>query len=318
MTDDASNEQKLKSTTPRRLRFTVNGKSCYALKWRDERTANQREINYVLREAASDEIRCLMVDAPLWNVEHPELVSVRSTGRTLARAGTTWELAVTVWEDGSTDEEGMIRFCAPDTFRDRAQYLRDDLKRVVREHRAGISRCYEPMVTRPNPTGAVDTALAQAVQALNASTEALRVAAIPRPEAKDRAPASADVTAEREVERLRAIAAKTLEDALNLVVSTYPHLSTAQLHAGRMHARGITWDEMEKALECSKSTVSALVSQFYEITTWPRTNRRMGMGKTLKLNEARDGQAPDEDVFANTPNTPNTVDNKGRERRRPC
>ena len=124
---------------PRLLRLTLNGKSCYALKWQDELTENRRELNYVLREAATNDIRCLLVDCPLRIAGFPELVSVQTTGRTLERAGAVWELALTVWADGDADDEGLIRICAPETFRGRAQYLRDDLTRMIREYRAVIT-----------------------------------------------------------------------------------------------------------------------------------------------------------------------------------
>lgn len=172
---------------PRLLRFMVNGKACYALKWRDEITEHRREVNYVMREPASDEIHCLLVDGPLRIAGFPELVSVESTGRTLARAGTVWDFALTVWECGATDDEGLIRFCPPEAFRDRSQYLRDDLKRMIREYRTGTRECYAPTVSpRPSttppspplgdPAAAVLRELAPVLKAATAITEALRTA----------------------------------------------------------------------------------------------------------------------------------------------
>jgi hypothetical protein len=169
--------------TPRLLRFMVNAKPCYALKWRDERTEHRREVNYVLREAATDEIRCLLVDGPLRIAGFPELVSVQSTGRTLERAGTEWELALTVWADGAADDEGMIRICPPETFRDRSEYLRDDLKRLIREYRAGMRECHSPSIVQPSMTppvtppvdpAAVQREFAPVFEAAKAVTEALR------------------------------------------------------------------------------------------------------------------------------------------------
>ena len=172
---------------PRLLRFTVNGKTCYALKWCDERTEHRREVNYVLRESASDEILCLLVDGPLRIAGFPELVSVQSTGRTLARAGTVWELALTVWEDGAADDEGMIRTCSPETFREQSQYLRDDLKRLIREYRAGTRECHAPTApphptttppTRPpsDPAATMLREFAPVLEAATAAAEALRTA----------------------------------------------------------------------------------------------------------------------------------------------
>ena len=163
---------------PRLLRLTLNGKSCYALKWQDELTENRRELNYVLREAATNDIRCLLVDCPLRIAGFPELVSVQTTGRTLERAGAVWELAVTIWADGDADDEGLIRICAPETFRGRAQYLRDDLTRMIREYRAGTRECHTPTVSspaiaRPSPPDAERVG-----QRLDALTAALQQAAV--------------------------------------------------------------------------------------------------------------------------------------------
>ena len=67
---------------------------------------------------------------------------------TIERAGTQWELARTVWEGGETDDEGLMRICAPETFRGRGQYLRDDLTRMIREYRDGRRECAVPSATR--------------------------------------------------------------------------------------------------------------------------------------------------------------------------
>jgi hypothetical protein len=187
MNEGVSDQRIPAGVEPRLLRFTINGKACYALKWRDEWTEHRREVNYVLREPASDEIHCLLVDGPLRIAGFPELVSVQATGRTLVRAGTVWEFALTVWECGATDDEGLIRFCPPESFRDRSQYLRDDLKRMIREYRAGTRECHAPTVcprpsmTPPSPTlgdpaAAVLRELAPVLKAATAVTEALRTA----------------------------------------------------------------------------------------------------------------------------------------------
>ena len=65
---------------PRLLRFTVNGKFFYAMKWSDELNENRREINYTVRAAGTKTILCLLVDCPLRIDGTPDLVSVQSTG----------------------------------------------------------------------------------------------------------------------------------------------------------------------------------------------------------------------------------------------
>jgi len=95
---------------PRLLRFMVNGRPCYAMKWRDERTENRRETDYVMREAGVAETFCLLVDCPLRVPGTPDVVSVETSGRTITRAETTWDIAVTVWEDGAIEPGDMKIF----------------------------------------------------------------------------------------------------------------------------------------------------------------------------------------------------------------
>ena len=96
---------------------------------------------------------------------------------------------------------------------------------------------------------------------------------------------------ERDNIRLRATAAKTLEDAVNSIISAFPDMPIPVLHAGMMHARGVTWEEIVKKVGCSKSTASGYIQRFYELTSWPKSDRRAGMGKKYHLDEARDRSA---------------------------
>ena len=142
---------------PRLLRFTVNGKFFYTMKWSDELTENRREINYTVRAAGTKTILCLLVDCPLRIDGTPDLVSVQSTGDTVERAGgIVWDIATTVWEDGSTDDEGVMRLCSPDAFKGRGEYLRHDLTRMVREYRMGTRACHTA-ACRPPAAPAPDT-----------------------------------------------------------------------------------------------------------------------------------------------------------------
>lgn len=127
----------------RLLKFTVDGRSCYAMKWRDELTENRREINYVIRVAGEDVAHCLLVDGPLRIGGGPDLVSVRFVGRTIIRVETEWKVAVTTWTDGAVDDEGLVRLCSPDVFQGQGDYLRQDLKRMVREYRQGTRECHD-------------------------------------------------------------------------------------------------------------------------------------------------------------------------------
>ncbi len=150
MNGNATNQQPSPSPTePRLLRFMVNGRPCYAMKWRDERTENRREVDYVMREPGIAETFCLLVDCPLRVPGTPDVVSVESSGRTILRAETTWDIAVTVWEDGATDDEALVRFCHPDCFPRHGDLLVRDLKRMIREYRQGVRECHD--LTSPPP-----------------------------------------------------------------------------------------------------------------------------------------------------------------------
>ena len=240
MNDSVTDQRFPPDPTPRLLRFMVNAKPCYALKWRDERTEHRREVNYVLREAASDEIRCLLVDGPLRIAGFPELVSVQSTGRTLERAGTEWELALTIWADGAVDDEGMIRVCPPETFRGRSEYLRDDLKRLIREYRAGMRECYAPTLTAPSAPRLAATDTARIERRLDGLTAAVQE--VGRPRVDSPAPVSANML-RRElapvVEAVKAFGQKVTQELDDVV----PHI------AADRHKAQLAW--IQKAEGCS-------------------------------------------------------------------
>ena len=130
------------SPTPRLLRFTVDGRPCYAMKWSDELAENRREVNYTIREAGENVILCLLANCPLRIAGTPDLVSVTFTGQGFIRPDIEWERAVLVWEGGETDDEGLVRLCSPDVFQGRGNYLRQDLNRMVREYQQGTRKCH--------------------------------------------------------------------------------------------------------------------------------------------------------------------------------
>ena len=139
------------NSEPRLLRFTVDGRSCYAMKWSDELTENRREVNYVIREAGENVILCLLADCPLRIAGTPDLVSVHFTGQKIIRAETEWERSVLTWEGDEIDDEGLVRLCSPDVFRGRGDYLRQDLTRMVREYRHGTRKCHT-LTSAPSAT----------------------------------------------------------------------------------------------------------------------------------------------------------------------
>jgi len=161
---------------PRLLRFLVDGRPCYAMRWRDERTENRREVDYVIREAGEAVVICLLVDCPLRIPGTPDLVSVVFTGQTITRAETKWELATTTWEGGETDDEGLVRICPTDCFHARGEELRQDLTRMAREYRQGTRKCHDlvPLTTvvDPRPKATIET-LAEKVDAIDATAGAI-------------------------------------------------------------------------------------------------------------------------------------------------
>ena len=142
MNDSASGQPVPSPAEPRLLRFTVDGRFCYAMKWSDELTENRREVNYTIRKAGEDVILCLLADCPLRITGTPDAVSVHFTGQTIIRAETEWQRAAITWEGGEIDDEGLVRLCSPDVFRGRGAYLRQDLTRMVREYRYGTRKCH--------------------------------------------------------------------------------------------------------------------------------------------------------------------------------
>lgn len=94
-----------------------------------------------------------------------------------------------------------------------------------------------------------------------------------------------------EIDRLLDKSQTTLEDAVNAIIAHFPDLTTPVLHAGMLHARNSSWKDIIRTCKKSKSTVSEYINRFYEITGWPRKNRRMGMGKKQSFDETRDSDA---------------------------
>ena len=101
----------------------------------------------MIQETTTDEAWCLLIDCPLRIHGSPELVSVQSTGRTEVRAETVWELALAVWQGGAAGgDECKFRFGSPEAFQGRSLYLRQDINRLVREHRDGTRDCVDLML----------------------------------------------------------------------------------------------------------------------------------------------------------------------------
>ena len=161
---------------PRLLRFTADGRPCYAMKWRDDRTENRREVDYVIREAGEAVVICLLVDCPLRIPGTPDLVSVVFTGQKIIRAETEWERAATTWEGGETDDEGLVRICSTDCFHARGEELRQDLTRMVREYRQGTRECHDLVssttLVDPKSKTTIET-VAEKVDAIHATAGAI-------------------------------------------------------------------------------------------------------------------------------------------------
>jgi DNA-binding protein Fis len=201
---------------PRLLRFMVDGRPCYAMKWRDERTENRREVDYAIREAGEAVAICLLVDCPLRIPGTPDLVSVVFTGQTIVRAETEWERAVTTWEGGEADDEGLVRICSTDCFHARGEELRQDLTRMVREYRQGTRECHDlvPSTTSGDPKAkATIETVAEKVDAIHAATGAIHA---DTQQLKVSVPAVIDGQAktirdhEKELDRLKVILSQTI------------------------------------------------------------------------------------------------------------
>lgn len=203
---------------PRLLRFTADGRPCYAMKWRDERTENRREVDYVIREAGEAVVICLLVDCPLRIAGTPDLVSVVFTGQKIIRAETEWERAATTWEGGDTDDEGLVRICSTDCFHARGEELRQDLTRMVREYRQGTRKCHDLVpsttVVDPNSKTTIET-VAEKVDAIHATAGAIHA---DTQQLKVSVPAVIDGQAktirdhEKELAQLKVILSQTIAD----------------------------------------------------------------------------------------------------------
>lgn len=95
-------------------------------------------------------------------------------------------------------------------------------------------------------------------------------------------------TDSQELERLRAFAQLSKTDAIRAVCSQFGTLPESVIIAGWNHSKGMSWAAMTKASKCSKSTLSARIKQFYDVTGWPKANWRMGKGKRYQFDENRD------------------------------
>lgn len=215
---DTTGDKSVPGTEPRLLRFLADGQPCYAMKFRDERTENRREVNYVTREAGEDVVICLLVDAPLRIAGTPDLVSLRFLGQTVIRAETVWERAATVWEGGAEDDEGLVRICSTDCFRGRGDELRRDLNRMVREYRQGTRECHDlvPSTTSVDPKSkATLETVAVKVDAIHAATGAIHA---DTQQLKVSVPAVIDGQAktirdhEKELDRLNVILSQKIAD----------------------------------------------------------------------------------------------------------
>ena len=212
------------NSQPRLLRFTVDGRSCYAMKWHDELTENRREVNYTIREAGEEVILCLLANCPLRITGTPDVVSVTFTGQKFNRAETEWERAIIVWEGGETDDEGLVRLCSPDVFRGRGAYLRQDLKRMVREYRFGTRKCHN---LTPSSPAAVDQSSAD-VGRIEKRLDVLAVAMQQAVVSKAGTPSPVtDATLRREFAPVVVAVTK----AVNTWHEAAPHLAEDRVHA---------------------------------------------------------------------------------------
>ena len=139
--DSASGQPATSLAEPRLLRFTVDGRFCYAMKWSDELTENRREVNFTIRKAGEDEILCLLADCPLRITGTPDVVSVIFTGQKIIRAETEWQRAAITWEGGEIDDEGLVRVCSPDVFRGRSAYQRSGGRGRRNRRAAWLAAC---------------------------------------------------------------------------------------------------------------------------------------------------------------------------------
>ena len=203
---------------PRLLRFTADGRPCYAMKWRDERTENRREVDYVIREAGEAVVICLLADCPLRIPGTPDLVSVVFTGQKIIRAETEWERAAITWEGGEIDDEGLVRICSTDCFHARGEELRQDLTRMIREYRQGTRKCHDlvPSTTSVDPKSKTTLeTVAEKVDAIHATAGAIHA---DTQKLKDSVPAVIDGQAktirdhEEELARLKVILSQKIAD----------------------------------------------------------------------------------------------------------
>jgi hypothetical protein len=149
MTDTGTDLRPHAKNELRLLRLKVNGKACFAYKWRDKPEASGREVNYVLRDPTTGKDQYLLINCPVRIAGSTELVSVQSTGRSTLVADTiVWESAETVWDDCSTADDCTIRFADPDTL-PLYRNVPSIFKQMIREFNEGTRECCD--LTRPAP-----------------------------------------------------------------------------------------------------------------------------------------------------------------------
>lgn len=102
-------------------------------------------------------------------------------------------------------------------------------------------------------------------------------------ESRNRPPKSAESTIDQ-----KHILALTQRDAVEMLIATFPDLNESELHAGMMHTKGVTWDDMMAKCKCSRATLKKLIDQFYDKTKFARQDRRLGKGTKVSLIEDHD------------------------------
>lgn len=240
------------SSEPRLLRFTVDGRPCYAMKWRDERTENRREVDYVIREAGEAVVICLLADCPLRIPGTPDLESVVFTGQTIFRAETEWERAVTTWEGGETDDEGLVRICSTDCFHARGEELRQDLTRMIREYRQGTRACHD-LVSHPpdSPSvGVEDSAPTEGPAVVTEDVLRKHLAPVTKAveEGNERTLTAVTKVVTRGIDQVAPQAAADRAKAVLIWLRRYPGISELELRAAAMRLDLMPYTKIAQAL----------------------------------------------------------------------
>lgn len=91
-----------------------------------------------------------------------------------------------------------------------------------------------------------------------------------------------------QIAALQAFARLSQKDAVHQLSAAHANLDVHTIHAGWLHVKGLTWAEMCRKADCSRGTLAKRVKTFYKATGWPRTDRRLGLGRKYRLDERRD------------------------------